>query len=105
MREELKPRYLLQTIWNHLRLRFPKGDQLEYNILQKLSYLSVSGILAPLMLLSGWAILLILRQMRAEDCVGHIRCRRCVSCGDGYVRRSDKKGEEMVAVEPHASAR
>jgi thiosulfate reductase cytochrome b subunit len=57
-REELKPRHLLQTTWNHLRLRFPKGDQaLEYNILQKLSYLSVIGILAPLMLLTGWAML------------------------------------------------
>jgi thiosulfate reductase cytochrome b subunit len=57
-REELKPRHLLQTTWNHLRLRFPKGDQaLEYNILQKLSYLSVTGILAPLMLLTGWAML------------------------------------------------
>jgi thiosulfate reductase cytochrome b subunit len=56
--EELKPRHLLQTIWNHLRLRFPKGDQaLEYNVLQKLSYLSVIGILAPLMLLTGWAML------------------------------------------------
>ena len=57
-REELKPRQLLQTILNHLRLRFPKGDQaLEYNVLQKLSYLSVIGILAPLMLLTGWAML------------------------------------------------
>jgi thiosulfate reductase cytochrome b subunit len=55
--EELKPRHLLQTTWNHLRLRFPKGDQaLEYNILQKLSYLSVIFILAPLMLLTGWAM-------------------------------------------------
>jgi thiosulfate reductase cytochrome b subunit len=54
----LKPRHLLRTIWNHLRLRFPKGDQaLEYNVLQKLSYLSVIGILAPLMLLTGWAML------------------------------------------------
>src|SRR6516165_11681073 len=57
-REELKPQHLLRTTWNHLRLRFPKGDQaLEYNILQKLSYLSVTGILAPLMLLTGWAML------------------------------------------------
>ena len=57
-REELKPRRLLQTICNHLRLRFPKRDQaLEYNILQKLSYLSVIGILAPVMLLTGLAML------------------------------------------------
>jgi thiosulfate reductase cytochrome b subunit len=57
-RDELKPRHLLQTTWNHLRLRFPKGGQaLEYNVLQKLSYLSVIGFLAPLMLLTGWAML------------------------------------------------
>jgi len=57
-RGELKPRHLLQTTWNHLRLRFPKGDPaVKYNILQKLSYLSVIGILAPLMLLTGWAML------------------------------------------------
>ena len=56
--EELKPRPLLRTAWNHLRLRFAKGDQpLEYNILQKLCYLSVIGILAPTMLLTGWAML------------------------------------------------
>ena len=56
-REELRPRYLLRTTWNHLRLRFPNGEQgLEYNILQKFAYLSVIGILAPLMLLTGWAM-------------------------------------------------
>ena len=57
-REEFKPRHLLRTTWNHLCLRFPKGAQaLEYNILQKLSYLAVIGILAPLILLTGWAML------------------------------------------------
>jgi thiosulfate reductase cytochrome b subunit len=56
-RAELRPGHLLRTIWNHLRLHFPHGDQpLEYNILQKLSYLAVIGILAPLMLLTGWAM-------------------------------------------------
>jgi thiosulfate reductase cytochrome b subunit len=56
-RAQLRPRHLLRTAWNHLRLRFPHGDQaLEYNILQKLSYLAVIGILAPLMLLTGWAM-------------------------------------------------
>jgi thiosulfate reductase cytochrome b subunit len=55
--EELRPRYLLRTTWNHLRLRFPNGEQaLKYNILQKLSYLSVIGIFVPLMLLTGWAM-------------------------------------------------
>ena len=56
-RAELRPRHLLRTTWSHLRLRFPHGAQaIEYNILQKLSYLAVIGILAPLMLLTGWAM-------------------------------------------------
>src|SRR5262249_18006072 len=56
-REELRPRHLLRTGWNHLRLRFPHGEQaLQYNVLQKLSYLAVIGILAPLMVLTGWAM-------------------------------------------------
>ena len=57
-REELKPRHLLRATWNHLRLRFAKDDQeLKYNILQKLSYLAVIGVFAPLMLFTGWAML------------------------------------------------
>jgi thiosulfate reductase cytochrome b subunit len=57
MRQELKPRHLFRTAWNHLRLRFPHGEQaLQYNILQKLSYLAVIAVLAPLMVLTGWAM-------------------------------------------------
>jgi thiosulfate reductase cytochrome b subunit len=56
-RWELTPWHLLRTSWNHLRLRFPHGEQaLQYNILQKLSYLAVIGILAPLMVLTGCAM-------------------------------------------------
>ena len=42
-----------RAIWDHARLRFPKGDEaLHYNVLQKLAYLSV--ILAfPLLVLAG----------------------------------------------------
>ena len=57
MRQELKPRHLFRTAWNHLRLCFPHGKEaLQYNILQKLSYLAVIGVLAPLMVLTGWAM-------------------------------------------------
>jgi len=41
------------SIWQHLRLRFPKGDEaLHYNVLQKLAYLSVLVAL-PILVLAG----------------------------------------------------
>jgi thiosulfate reductase cytochrome b subunit len=41
------------SIWQHLRLRFPKGDEaLHYNVLQKLAYLSVITAL-PILILAG----------------------------------------------------
>ena len=41
------------SIWEHLRLRFPKGDDaLRYNVLQKLAYLSVIVAL-PILVLAG----------------------------------------------------
>jgi thiosulfate reductase cytochrome b subunit len=41
------------SIWQHLRLRFPKGDEaLHYNVLQKLAYLSVL-IALPILVLAG----------------------------------------------------
>jgi thiosulfate reductase cytochrome b subunit len=41
------------SIWEHLRLRFPKGDEaLHYNVLQKLAYLSVIFAL-PILVLAG----------------------------------------------------
>jgi thiosulfate reductase cytochrome b subunit len=51
---ELGPRHLVRELWNHLRLRFPRGAAaLTYNPLQKISYLAVILILAPLMVLTG----------------------------------------------------
>jgi thiosulfate reductase cytochrome b subunit len=41
------------SIWEHARLRFPKGDEaLHYNVLQKLAYLSVIVAL-PILVLAG----------------------------------------------------
>ena len=41
------------SIWQHLRLRFPKGDEARhYNVLQKLAYLSVLVAL-PILVLAG----------------------------------------------------
>jgi thiosulfate reductase cytochrome b subunit len=45
------------SLWDHLRLRFPKGDEAKrYNVLQKLAYLAVALLLLPLMLLTGLAM-------------------------------------------------
>lgn len=52
--KELQPSHILHDIGEHARLRFPKGDAaLHYNILQKLSYVSVIFLLLPLMLVTG----------------------------------------------------
>jgi thiosulfate reductase cytochrome b subunit len=51
---ELRPRHVLQDIWNHLRLRQPRGETAKrYNVLQKLAYLVVIFVLLPVMVLSG----------------------------------------------------
>jgi len=42
------------TVWDHLRLRFPTGDEARhYNILQKLAYLVVIFALLPAIVLAG----------------------------------------------------
>jgi thiosulfate reductase cytochrome b subunit len=42
------------SIWEHARLKFPKGEEAKrYNVLQKLTYLFVALLLLPLMLLTG----------------------------------------------------
>lgn len=52
-RDEVRPKHILQDIWNHARLKFPKGDAAKrYNILQKGSYLGVT-VLLMLMVLTG----------------------------------------------------
>ncbi|MDQ2765419.1 MAG: cytochrome b/b6 domain-containing protein [Pseudomonadota bacterium] len=53
-RDELGPSNLWQDIKDHARLRFPTGSEARrYNVLQKLSYLSVIFGLLPLMVLTG----------------------------------------------------
>lgn len=53
-RRELRLKAILHDALDHLRLRFPRGEAaLRYNILQKLSYLGVIGILLPVIIVSG----------------------------------------------------
>lgn len=52
--EQLKPSYIWADIRDHLRLKFPKGEEARhYNVLQKGAYLAVVLILLPLMVLTG----------------------------------------------------
>jgi thiosulfate reductase cytochrome b subunit len=52
--DQLRPRHVLADIWDHLRLRPPRGEAARrYNLLQKLAYLAVVFLLLPIMLLSG----------------------------------------------------
>jgi thiosulfate reductase cytochrome b subunit len=52
--DQLKPRHVLQDIWDHMRLRFPKGEEARrYNVLQKGAYLGVVMGLLPVMILTG----------------------------------------------------
>lgn len=56
-RAELTPRHLWREVKDHARLRFPTGAAaLNYNTLQKLSYLVVLFILLPLIVLTGLAM-------------------------------------------------
>jgi thiosulfate reductase cytochrome b subunit len=46
-----------RTTWDHLRLRFPKGEEARhYNILQKLAYLAVVFAVLPTIVLAGMAM-------------------------------------------------
>ena len=50
-------RHIARTIWDHLRLRFPKGeDARRYNVLQKLAYLAVVFAILPTIALAGMAM-------------------------------------------------
>ncbi len=54
---QLRLRSLLKNIADHIRLKFPRGeDARHYNPLQKLSYLCVIFMLLPLMILTGLAM-------------------------------------------------
>jgi thiosulfate reductase cytochrome b subunit len=53
-RSELSMSHFLHEIWDHARLRFPRGEAARgYNLLQKLSYLGVIFALGPIMLGTG----------------------------------------------------
>jgi len=50
-------RQIGRSLWNHLRLRFPRGEEAKhYNVLQKLAYLVVVLALGPVMILAGLAM-------------------------------------------------
>ena len=53
-RQDVSPRHVWADIKDHARLRFPTGpDALEYNSLQKFSYLGVIFVLLPLVIFTG----------------------------------------------------
>jgi thiosulfate reductase cytochrome b subunit len=52
--DQLRLRHILADIWDHVRLRPPRGEAARrYNVLQKLAYLAVVFVLLPIMLLTG----------------------------------------------------
>jgi thiosulfate reductase cytochrome b subunit len=52
--QQLRPRHILNEVWDHLRLRRPRGEAAKrYNVLQKLVYIAVIFVLLPAILLSG----------------------------------------------------
>jgi thiosulfate reductase cytochrome b subunit len=54
-REQL--RAIGRTVRDHLRLRFPQGDEARhYNVLQKMTYLGVLGVALPFMVITGLAM-------------------------------------------------
>jgi thiosulfate reductase cytochrome b subunit len=53
-RGELSIRHFFVEIWDHARLKFPRGEAARhYNLLQKLTYLIVIFVLGPVMLATG----------------------------------------------------
>jgi thiosulfate reductase cytochrome b subunit len=52
--DQLRLRHILADVWDHIRLRAPRGAaDRRYNVLQKLAYLTVVFLLLPVMVLSG----------------------------------------------------
>lgn len=50
-------RHIGRSVWDHVRLRFPKGKEAEqYNVLQKLTYIAVVFVAFPLIVLAGLAM-------------------------------------------------
>lgn len=62
LRRDLLPsrrdlRHIGQSVWDHLRLRFPRGDAARrYNVLQKLSYLIIVFGVIPILVVAGLAM-------------------------------------------------
>ena len=53
-REQLRPKAIWRDFVDHLRLKFPRGEEARYyNPLQKFAYLGVIGVLLPTMILTG----------------------------------------------------
>ena len=53
-KDQIRPSHILQSIWDHMRLKHPVGEEAKrYNILQKLAYLAVIFVLLPLMVMTG----------------------------------------------------
>jgi thiosulfate reductase cytochrome b subunit len=51
---QLRPRHILASLCDHVRLRRSRGEAARrYNVLQKLAYIAVIGVLLPIMVLSG----------------------------------------------------
>lgn len=56
-RRELAPRHLWQDVKDHARLRFPTGAAaLSYNVIQKMTYITVLFVLLPAMIVSGLSL-------------------------------------------------
>jgi thiosulfate reductase cytochrome b subunit len=50
-------RHIGRSLWEHLRLHFPRGKEAEhYNVLQKLAYLGVIFVVLPVLILAGLAM-------------------------------------------------
>ncbi len=53
-RDQIRPRSILASIVDHIRLKHPVGEEAKrYNILQKFAYLAVVFVILPAMVLSG----------------------------------------------------
>jgi thiosulfate reductase cytochrome b subunit len=51
---ELRPRHIFAQVWDHIRLRTPRGEAARrYNVLQKFAYIAVIFVLLPVMVLTG----------------------------------------------------
>jgi thiosulfate reductase cytochrome b subunit len=56
-RAEIAPSHVARDVWDHVRLRFPRGEAAKhYNVLQKLAYVGVIFVLAPTLLATGLAM-------------------------------------------------